>query len=382
MMQVLLRPSHLGLVIVPPMQQVTMAQIAEKAGVDQSTVSLSLRNSPRISAATRQRVQQAAHEMGYRPNPFVSALMRTRRKRSPQQGMPVVAWVSTWSKADTWMHVPIFKAFFDGAEERLKEHGFRLEHFWFDRNTLSTARFSSILWTRGITGVMIAPVPNDHPDVSMEWEKFSAVTIGRSLRSPQLDRVDSAHYDAISMAIHHCHGLGYKRIGLAIEDVNLARFERRWQASYLVNSPSDQSPQPLEAFCETVTTAAGLKAFQAWFRRNRPDVIITLSKEDGDHFRDALAKLKLSIPQDVGLVILSCPSLSDPYSGVYQFPQLMGAQAAEILIRKILLNEYGLSEHPLTFSLNGSWNAGTTVRPMTPAEPKKMRRKAKLAAAH
>lgn len=363
------------------MQQVTMAQIAEKAGVDQSTVSLALRNSPRISATTRQRVQQAAHEMGYRPNPFVSALMRTRRKRSPQQGMPVVAWVSTWSKADTWMNVPIFKAFFDGAEERLKEHGFRLEHFWFDRTSLSPARFSSILWTRGITGVMIAPVPNDHPDVTMEWEKFSAVTIGRSLRSPQLDRVDSAHYDAISMAIHRCHSLGYKRIGLAIENIHLARFERRWLASYLVNSSTDESVPPLEAFCETINSPSGFKAFQSWFRRNRPDVIITLSKEDGDHFREALARMKLEVPRDIGIVILSCHSLSDSFSGVYQFPQLMGAQAAEILIRKILLNEYGLSEHPLTFSLNGSWNAGTTVHSVTAPPPKKGRRPLKLAAA-
>jgi len=336
-----------------------MVQLAEKLGVDQSTVSLSLRNSPRISAATRARVQKLAAELGYRTNPFVAALMRARKKRSTKKGMTVVAWVSNWQKAETWMKVPAFKAFFEGAKERLAEHGFRLEHFWINRASRNAPQLSSVLWARGITGIIVGPVPTECREVSLEWEKFSAVTLGRSLRSPQLDRADSAHYDAISVAFERCHELGYKRIGLAFEEILMARFERRWLASYLVNCPPSEH---MECFSQKVHTKAGIKAFQAWYKRNKPDVIITLSREDGERFRAAFEAMNLKVPQDVGIVILSCHSLQDAFSGIYQFPELIGAQAADILIRKMLLNEYGLSEHPLTFTLNGAWNPGTTVR--------------------
>jgi len=341
------------------MQQVTMAQIAERLGVDQSTVSLSLRNSPRISASTRERVQKAAAEMGYRANPFVAALMRTRKKRSVQQDGTVVAWVSAWLEPETWMQVPTFKTYFEGAEERLREHGFRLEHFWLNRHSLSPTRLSSILWSRGISGIIVAPVPNENCDVSLEWERFSSVTIGRSVHSPQLDRVDSAHFDAISTAILRCHELGYKRIGLALEKKQMIRFEYRWLASYLVNCPTSDYVEP---FSENIRSDQGFKAFRSWFKRNTPEVIITLSRLDGENLREAFEKMKLKVPADAGIVILSCHSLDDPYSGIYQFPKLMGAQAAEILIRKMLFNEKGLPKNPLTLSINGTWNVGTTVK--------------------
>lgn len=341
------------------MQQITMAQIAEKLGVDQSTVSLSLRNSPRISASTRERVQKAAAEMGYRANPFVAALMRTRKKRSVQQDGTVVAWVSAWPEPETWMQVPAFKTYFEGAEERLREHGFRLEHFWLNQHSLSSTRLSSILWSRGISGIIVAPVPNEHCEVSLEWERFSSVTIGRSVHSPQLDRVDSAHFDAITTAIFRCHELGYKRIGLSLEKTQMARFEHRWLASYLVNCPTSDYVEP---FTENIRASQGFKAFRSWFKRNAPEVIITLSRLDGENLLAAFEKMKLKVPSDVGVVILSCHSLSDSYSGIYQFPKLMGAQAAEILIRKMLFNEKGLPENPLTLSINGTWNVGTTVR--------------------
>ena len=59
---------------------VTMKTIAAQAGVTQATVSMCLANSPRIPAATRERIQAVADRLGYRPNPYVSALMRIRRQ--------------------------------------------------------------------------------------------------------------------------------------------------------------------------------------------------------------------------------------------------------------------------------------------------------------
>lgn len=55
--------------------------IADRAGVSLMTVSLALRNSPRISAATRTRIQRIASEIGYTADPQIADMMNYLRKR-------------------------------------------------------------------------------------------------------------------------------------------------------------------------------------------------------------------------------------------------------------------------------------------------------------
>lgn len=52
----------------PPKKRVTIADLARALGMDKSSVSLALRDSPRISEATRTRVRRAAAEQNYSPN--------------------------------------------------------------------------------------------------------------------------------------------------------------------------------------------------------------------------------------------------------------------------------------------------------------------------
>lgn len=68
--------------MVPPAsrRRVTVHDVASRAGVSQPTASLVLSNHPtaRVAAATRERVQQAAAELGYRPNVVARSLASRR----------------------------------------------------------------------------------------------------------------------------------------------------------------------------------------------------------------------------------------------------------------------------------------------------------------
>ena len=55
--------------------RVTLAAIAAQAGVHVTTVSLALRNSPRLPIATRDRIRKLADELGYAPDPMLQALV-------------------------------------------------------------------------------------------------------------------------------------------------------------------------------------------------------------------------------------------------------------------------------------------------------------------
>jgi DNA-binding LacI/PurR family transcriptional regulator len=57
---------------------ITQAQIAEKLGISRQLVTFALAGYPQVSKESRERIQAAALEMGYRPNPHARALRRKR----------------------------------------------------------------------------------------------------------------------------------------------------------------------------------------------------------------------------------------------------------------------------------------------------------------
>ena len=56
-------------------QRISLKDIAEKAEVSKNTVSLALRDSPKIKPSTKSKIQKIAMELGYTPNPRVNEAM-------------------------------------------------------------------------------------------------------------------------------------------------------------------------------------------------------------------------------------------------------------------------------------------------------------------
>jgi DNA-binding LacI/PurR family transcriptional regulator len=61
-------------------RRTTLADVAARAGVSRALASLVIRDAPGPSAASREAVQQAARELGYRPDPAAQVLRRHRSR--------------------------------------------------------------------------------------------------------------------------------------------------------------------------------------------------------------------------------------------------------------------------------------------------------------
>lgn len=335
-----------------------MRDVAARAGVTASTVSLSLRGNTSITTATRDRVLDAVKELGYRPNPMVRALMRSRRHRGAAPGGPALAYVTGFPTRDGWRRLGtcVFAQMFDGARVRAEQSGYQLQEFWLHEQGMTARRFADVLLARGIHGLLVAPMPEPNAILQLPWENLTAVALGTTLVQPALHRVANDLYSSMLTAMEECHRLGYRRIGLALRVSVNQKVQRRWLAGYLLAQAELPGLVPLAPL---LAEPVGEQDFLTWFDREQPEVVIETAPHSARQWLEARGR---RIPGDIGIVSLSAPALGASETGIYQNAGQIGLRAVDLLVSLLERNEAGVPALPDTLLVNGTWNPGRTVR--------------------
>lgn len=339
---------------------VTLSDIARRAGVSKMTVSLALRGHPHASAATRDRLRRLAEEMGYRPNPLVSAAMvqvRAGRRPTFSGTIALLSLENPPTPEETTR--PLHRAFV-GAQQHAEALGYRLEWFRLGTDAPSGRRTGEILTARGIPGVILGierVLPEQH---HLDWSRFAIAAIGRSEIGYELHRTSGDYYRAIREACERCRARGYRRIGLALSLEHHIAHQHLHRSAFLGCQvewpPSDRVPVFLPSRWEA-------EPFLAWVKRHRPDVIIPC-------FDDPIRWLQAAgyrMPEDIGLIR---PHLNDSRQGVSGFlfdDAALGASAVDLVVEQLNHNERGLPTVIKRVHLPGRWFEGKTLRP--PLDP-------------
>lgn len=336
----------------------TLQDVADHADVHRTTVSLALRDHPSIPPVTRDRIKAIAAKLGYRANPLVTALMRSRRTGKAVKHA-VLAYVTNHPTRYGWrppaLHEPDF---FPGAAKRAEELGYKLEHFWMAEPGLSAARFSNILSTRGIHGLIIGRLPDFLYRLDLAWERFSAVAMGLTLQSPRLHHVAENHYFTTYYAMEQCLARSYRRIGLVFSTPNnYPRVGDRWLGGYFSQLHHLRPSERIPPYEQGPDNAA---AFQQWFRRWKPEAILASRAELVIAWLEAAG---LRVPHDVGLVELRNEQPELGHAGLYHDPGRIGALGVEMLVGLIHRQEIGIPFAPHETLLPGEWREGTTLPP-------------------
>ncbi len=334
---------------------ISMQTIADRAGVSRMTVSRALRNDTRVAVPTREKIRRLADELGYKPNPLVSALMvRLRSSRTPSRS-ETLAFLTTHPEREGWRRVPTFRKFHAGAVQRAAELGFRVQEFWLREPGMTDGRMSRILHHRNIHGLLIAPTPEPGACLDLDWNRFASVSFGYTMRDPILHRVTNHQIHSIRTALQKVRERGYRRIGLAMQRSQNERVDHNWMAGFLTFqqflSPQDRIPPLLP---DTMTR----DVFSDWFERHTPDIVMAGKHEIIDWLND----LGMSVPEDVGFVNLDKERTEGGASGIDQNCETIGAAAVELLAEQLYHNERGVPAIPKVLQIEGRWVPGTTVR--------------------
>ena len=318
------------------------------------TVSLALRNHPRISTATRLRVQRAAAALGYRPDPQIAKLMhhlRVRRKPGYQASIGALTTVPVGEENSYTREI------INQAHRRAEELGYGFSLFRY-ANTLGTQpALQRMLRTRGVEGLLLLPVVTPRSVAEMiDWSIFSVVTTTYGVLAPQFHRVVPHQF---GNALRICERLasgGYRRIGLVLPAEHDLRVHHgfsaavAWQNLFggtdFIRPLIHPGLQPVE------------NDLARWFKREQPDVIIAAGDKE---CRFIAQRLELRVPGRVGFISATKAGWSI-FAGIEEQPGEIGVTAIEQVAGMIQRGEKGVPEVPKVTMIDGRWIDGRSAR--------------------
>lgn len=346
--------------------RVTLKQVAARAGVHVSTAWRALKNDTYVEAAKRARIRAIAKELGYAPDPMLTALSNYRRKRQPAAFQSTLAWVNNFPDRREGRELGNIAVYHEGALRHATQMGFKLEEFWLSEPGMTARRAREVLLARGIRGLVFPPQPLSGTELELDVEPFASVAIGYSLAAPRLHVVANHQHNATLRALRELAKLGHRRIGMVAATETLRRANHSFESPYhFFQSVQDEAHRvPLFAIQgrdEPRNIARAREGFLAWFKRHKPTAIVSHVGE----IRGWLEAAGATAPGDVSLATLS-RVFEKQWSGIDQQEVEIGRRAVELLVSLFHSGERGTPATPIRLLIEGRWIEGDTTRRLGP----------------
>ena len=337
-----------------------LRHIAKLVGLSPSAVSLALRDSPRISAATKLRVRRVAKETGYTPDAKIVDLMRHLRRPPSVRQQACFGVVSFYDSLRPWEKSQHLTRIHEGMTRRARDLGFRLEPLWLRAPGMTYRRFRSILEARSIEGLLCFGSPDFDQEFPEELGQLAVVTLGLSIRTP-LHRVTSHFYNDTVTALQRVHQLGYRRPGLVLGAYEETRSAHTHSAAYL--GWCEHVLGPGRALPVLRMAAMEKPPLLHWLEAQRPDVLIFVHLPEMVVSLGAVLREKqVRVPGQLGVAVLGHQVEGTGFSGIQQNQHLMGAWAVELLAARIANRDLGVPANPRIEMVEGEWVQGETLR--------------------
>lgn len=340
-------------------QRVRLKDVAERAGLSVAAVSMALKNHRSLPAETIERVKALADEMGYAPDPALSALAAHRSRLRVKKDFSVIGLISNWSTENGWTQLPSAQAVIEGANARALELGFTIQHMWSKSENLSASRFDQILKARGIRGLILAPFEDPGDYLQLDWKQYSVVTVEKPFQYTHFHHVVQNHYSDLLLAWGKIRERGYQRIGLVVRDDLANRWGHQWESAHRLAQFSTNTRE------ETIPTLQlkgtdkdeHVDLVKSWLQLFKPEAVISRC----DCFFEATDALNLRIPEDLGYVSLNVTDDVESVAGIHQHRDVMGATAVDVLNSLLQRNFRGEHEVSVGTQVDGSWIDGNTL---------------------
>ena len=305
--------------------RVTIMDVARHAGVSATTVSHVLSGKRLVAAVTRERVEGAVRDLGYRPN-HVARNLRTRRSHMIALVVPDIT-------------NPFYSVLTRGLADAVHRGDYGTYICNTDGQVDRERTFVDDVMDRGVDGVVIASV-NQMAAEAATPVRFGTpmVCLGESIDDPHVDRVQADDNEGSHAATRHLVSRGAQRVAMIQGPPRTGVARIAGYASALAEAGRVYDER------YTVrgdwTRRGGYSAMLQLMRvAPRPDGVFCANDLMAIGALDAARELGMSVPGDVALVgfddieaaALVSPSLTTVANPAYE----TGRSAGELLLSRL-----------------------------------------------
>lgn len=265
-------------------RRATMYDVAARAGVSQSLVSIVMRDAPGAGTATRERIRRIAAELGYRPDTRAQLL-----RRGNSRLLGVVFGVQHA------FHGDLVAALYRAAAPA--GYQLTLSAVTADRN--ETTAVGDLLGDRCEALILLGPRTST-AGLARLATTVPVVAVARAVRHPDIDVVRTADADGLSQAVDHLVGLGHRRIAHIDGGRAPGAAERRhgYRDAMTRHGLADQ----IRVYSGGLTEDDGATAARTMLREGRPTAVTVFNDRSATGVLDILRSHGLSVPGDISVV--------------------------------------------------------------------------------
>lgn len=303
---------------------VTIVDVARKAGVSVSTVSRVMRDHPDVNPDTRERVLAAVRLLDYRPSTIARALVSGR---SQSIGLLV-----------SDIENPFYPQLARSIETAAREAGCAVIMCNTEDREDETERYVERLLDDGVQGVIHASVGSDERrTLEQLGDAVSIVFTNRRPRNRDCSYIVADNYAGAAELTQHLVELGHRRIGFITGPTFAANANER--LSGFLDAAREAGVETILAEGD-FTFESGAQAVTRWSKTSRqPTAIVGVNDLVALGAFDALLRLGRSVPEDVAVagfddILLAGTGLVG-LTSVSQHIDEMGRRAVHMLMQLI-----------------------------------------------
>lgn len=309
----------------------TIKDVARKAKVSATAVSMALNDRPGVSNKTRRRILNIAKKLDYQPNYVAKSLVSNR---SYTIGLIVN------NIAD-----PFYAELARGIEEKANELGYSLLLCNTNRSLQGEKRSLDTLRAKGVDGVIIATVAVEAPNIDpLIRDRFPFVLINRQSMAPKhenkMDYVVLDNYKCGYKGVKHLFRLGHDRVALITGALNTSTAVMRTEGAKNALTDHDMDLDPkLVVECGYMREKAYDATKQLLTMKKRPTAFFAQDDYMALGVREAVLSEGMSVPENIALMgvdDIEMASLTGvDLTTISQKKYEMGVMGVEILVNKI-----------------------------------------------
>lgn len=301
----------------------TIIDVAEKAGVSKSLVSLVMRGAPNVSDASREAVWAAARSLGYRPNAVARSLVQ-------QRSYVIGVMVSDLAN-------PFFMDLIAGATDAAFAADYRALVNTGVRDKEKEADAIDTLLRLQADGIVVAGAVVEREVLERVGAATPTVITNRASRSKLMDSIVVADRKGTALAVDHLVELGHRHIAHITGGKGAGARNRL--AGYRKAMERHGLEGQIRVVGGSYTEAGGMDGVQELLESGTvPTAVIAPNDLAAVGALEALTVRGLDVPQDVSLVGFDDTFLAGlghiDLTSVRQDARHMGSQAVELLIER------------------------------------------------